>query len=458
MDVEKLVSRYEVEALDFAPGLLKLQHSPPHPLPRKLLKAVLAILLFLLLWATFGRVDVVSVAEGKLVPQSYLKIVQPAEQGIVRDILVKDNQFVKAGQVLMRMDTRLSDADTKALFAELKQKSLQLRRIDAELDGLPLVRSGDDPLDLYREVEAQYQANRRAYDDALSQERAVLDKARQDLAAAREVESKLRQVLPVYQAQEQAFEKLGTKGFAGNLMVLEKKRDRIEKEQDLRSQVHTIEGLKSTIAQSERKIAQVTSTYRQQLQKERVDTMTEYEKLRQAWIKQQRHNELMELKATQDGFVKDLATRTPGTVVSPGTVLLTLVPANEALQAEVWLSNEDVGFVHEGQAVKVKLAAYPFQKYGMADGTVSFVSADASDRQGEANGNTAPPDPAKGQGMLYYRSVVTLKRQELEADHERFRMSPGMAVSAEIKLADRTILEYLLSPVQKAFHEAARER
>ena len=328
------------------------------------------------------------------------------------------------------------------------------------MDNQPLIRAGDDPLDLYREVEAQYQANRRAYEDALSQERAVLDKARQDLAAAREIESKLKQVLPVYQAQEQAFEKLGTKGFAGNLMVLEKKRDRIEKEQDLRSQVHTIEGLKSTIAQSERKIAQVTSSYRQQLQKERVDTMTEYEKLRQAWIKQQRHNELMELKATQDGFVKDLATHTPGTVVSPGTVLLTLVPANEALQAEVWLSNEDVGFVREGQPVKVKLAAYPFQKYGMAEGTVSFVSPDASDRQGDgANGNTAPPDPTRGgQGMLYYRSVVTLKRQDLEADNAHLHLSPGMAVSAEIKIADRTILEYLLSPVQKAFHEAGRER
>jgi len=403
-------------------------------------------------------VDVGAVAECQLVPLSYLKSIQPSEQGMVREILVKDNQFVKAGQVLMRMDTRLSEADTRALFAELKQKSLQLRRIDAELDDIALVRAGDDPIDLFREVEGQYQANRRAYEDALSQERAGREKARQALAAAREIESKVKRVWPCYQAQERAFGKLGTKGFAGNLMVLEKKRDRIEKEQDLRSQTHTIEGRKSTIAQSERKLAQITSSYRQQLQKERVDAMTEYEKLRQAWAKQQHRNELMELKATQDGFVKDLATRTPGTVVSPGTVLLTLVPANEALQAEVWLSNEDVGFVHEGQEVKVKLAAYPFQKYGMADGTVSFVSADASDRQGEANGNTAPPDPSKGAGMLYYRSVVSLKRQELEADHERFRMSPGMAVSAEIKLADRTILEYLLSPVRKAFHEAGRER
>lgn len=458
MDVDKLVSRHEVDGLDFAPSLLRLQESPPHPLPRKALLAVVGLLGFLLLWSAFGRVDVVSVAQGKLIPQSYLKIVQPTEQGVVRDILVKDNQLVRAGQTLIRMDAQLSEADTRALFAQLKQKSLALRRIDAELNGAPLAKQPDDPVGLYQEVDAQYQANRRAYQDALAEEKTALEKARQDLAAAREIEAKLKEVLPTYQAQEEAFDRLGKKGFAGNLMVLEKKRDRIEKEQDLKAQGHTIASLKSSIAQSERKLAQIESGYRQQLQKERVDTLAEFERLQQEWAKQQHRNTYLELKAPQDGIIKDLATHTPGTVVSPGTVLMTLVPANEALQAEVWLSNEDAGFVHEGQPVKIKLAAYPFQKYGMVDGTVTLVSPDATDRQ---NGDTASATPPGGQaqtGSLSYRTLITLTRQRLEADGEALKLTPGMAVNAEIKLADRTILEYLLSPVKKAFHEAGRER
>ena len=80
--------------------------------------------------------------------------------------------------------------------------------------------------------------------------------------------------------------------------------------------------------------------------------------------KQQHRRELLELKAPQDGVIKDLATHTSGTVVQPGTVLASLVPQDEKLKAEVWVSNEDIGFVRPSQAVKLKFAAYTFQKYG----------------------------------------------------------------------------------------------
>ena len=96
----------------------------------------------IVLWAIFGKVDVVAVAQGKLVPQSYLKIVQPAEAGIVKEILVKEGDAVSQGQVLMRMDAKLQESDTKMVEAELKQRALQLRRIDAELSGKPLSDEG----------------------------------------------------------------------------------------------------------------------------------------------------------------------------------------------------------------------------------------------------------------------------------------------------------------------------
>ncbi|MBS4099092.1 MAG: HlyD family type I secretion periplasmic adaptor subunit [Sulfuricella sp.] len=441
------------DPLDFAPGLLGIQHKPPHPMPRVVLRALALLLAFLLVWAALGRLDVVAVAEGKLIPQSYLKIVQPSEQGIVQDILVKDGDAVKAGQVLMRMDTTLSEADGKALQTDLHQKSLQLRRIDAEFSNRALKRERDDPPAVFREVAAQYQSNRRAYEDALYQERMVLEKARQDLASALEIQSKLKQVLPVYQQQEEAYAKLGKDGYAGKLMVLERSRDRIEKEQDLRAQNFVIESTRATIAQSEQKLVQITSEYRKQLQTERVEALADYEKLQQGWAKQQHRHALLELKAPQGGIVKDLATHTAGTVVSPGAVLMTLVPSDEALQAEVWVSNEDIGFVREGQPVKLKLSAFPFQKYGMTDGVVGHVGADSSDKQDQAGA-----DNAKTIHPLRYRALVAMARQTLESGGESFRLSPGMALNAEIRLADRTVLEYLLSPVQKAFHEAARER
>ena len=155
--------------------------------------------------------------------------------------------------------------------------------------------------------------------------------------------------------------------------------------------------------------------------------------------------------------MKDLATHTIGTVASPGTILMTLVPKDEILRAEVWVKNDDVGFVRASQPVKVKLAAFTFQKYGMLEGAVAQVSADAAEQGagGVGGASAAPKPPAE---TLAYRTLVNLKTHTLDADGIKYRLSPGMQVAAEIHLGTRSVLEYLLSPVQRAFHEAARER
>jgi len=388
------------EMQDFAPGILKIQNKPPSPLPRMVLYSLLGLFVVAMLWIIFGRLDIVAVAQGKLVPQTYVKIVQPADAGIVEKIFVKEGEQVQAGQVLMRMDTTLVDADGKAVFAEYQRRGIQLRRIDAEMANQPFTKQADDPQNLFLQADAQYRANRQAYQDT---------------------------------------------------------RERIEKEQDLRTQTYNIASLQASIAQSEKKLAQITSSYRQKLQEERADALAQYQKLAQDWAKQQHKSELLELKAPQAGIVKDLGTHTEGTVVSPGTVLMTLVPTHEQLQAEVWVENEDEGFVRVNQPVKVKVLSYQFQKYGMVDGRVSYVSADASDGkqnapQQDTNNDKNAQQPAK------YRALVRLKTQSLSEDGVRFDLSPGMQVAAEVKLGTRSILEYLLSPVQKAFHESGRER
>ncbi len=180
-------------------------------------------------------------------------------------------------------------------------------------------------------------------------------------------------------------------------------------------------------------------------------------KLAQEVAKQAHRQQLLELRATQDSVVKDLATHTVGTVVQPGTVLLTLVPKEETLKAEVWVSNDDIGFVRQGQPVKLKLAAFPFQKYGMIEGVVEHVSADSAD--GNTGNGTAPNDKTVARKEpLVYKALIGLKAMALEMDGERFVLGTGMQANAEIWLGTRTVMEFLLSPVRKAWHEAGRER
>ncbi len=154
-------------------------------------------------------------------------------------------------------------------------------------------------------------------------------------------------------------------------------------------------------------------------------------------------------------MVKDLATHTIGTVASPGTILMTLVPKDEILRAEVWVKNDDIGFVRQTQPVKVKLAAFTFQKNSMIESEVAHISADSAEQGAAPAAQSQQKNAAE---PLACKTLVNLKSQTLEADGESYRLTPGMQVSAEIHLGTRTVLEYLLSPVQKAFHESARER
>jgi HlyD family secretion protein len=438
----------------FYPPLIRLQHTAPQPLGRRVLWTLMALLVFLLVWAVLGRLDIVAVADGKLVPASYLKIVQPSEAGIVKEILVHEGEQVSAGQILMRMDALITEADFDALTTEHVRKKLALTRIDAELSGQAFQPGFQAPIALVRETSAQYQANRNALAAALAEERSRLGKAQQELAASRQQQTRLEAVLPHYREQDKAYEKLVKDGFAGTLMGSDKHRERIEKEQEFATQAHLIASAQASIEQSQKKLHQIEADYLRQLHAERAEAQSQIDKLTKELEKQQHRRELLELKAPQDGVIKDLATHTAGTVVQPGTVMASLVPREESLKVEVWVSNEDIGFVRPGQAVKLKFAAYPFQKYGMGQGIVEHVSADAqSEEEARDKGLSA-----NGQQPLRYKALVVLASSTLEMDAVKYPLAVGMQTTAEILLGERTVAEYLLSPVQKAWHEAGRER
>jgi len=441
-------------AVDFLPGPLRLVESPPSPAPRRLLYWVTALFAIALLWLVFGRVDIVAVAVGKLAPRTSIKIVQPADAGRVAEIAVAEGDAVVAGQVLLRLDAELHDSDTRALRSDLVFRTLQLRRIDAELADAPLRRFDGDAEESFVRMESQHRANRLAYADALAQDRAAVARIGQELRAATAVLVKLERTVPIYRTVADRYATLKAEGFVSELAALERQRDRIEKEQDEDAQKHTVESIEANLAQAQRRLAQVESSYRQQLHTERTQVASQRTRTEEDLAKALYRAAAVELRAPQAGVVKDLGTHTIGTVVSPGAVLLTLVPAGEELQADVMVRNLDVGFVHVGQSVKVKVATYPFQKYGTVEGVVTHISADASE---------APPrrdvsDDAGAQAQSGYRARVALASQSVAFDGRSLLLASGMQVETEIRLGERSLLEYVLAPFQKAWHEAARER
>ena len=439
---------------DFLPGPLRLVELPPSPAPRRLLYWVSALFAIAILWLVFGRVDIVAVAVGKLAPRTSVKIVQPADAGRVAEIAVAEGDAVVAGQVLLRLDADLHESDTRVLRSELALRTLQLRRIDAELADTALVHFDGDAEEGFARMDAQHRANRMAYSDALAQERASVARIGQELRAATAILVKLQRTVPIYRTMAQRFATLQAEGFVSELAALERQRDRIEKEQDEAAQAHTVESLEANLSQAQRRLAQVESTYRQQLHAERTQVASQRARIEEDLAKALYRASAVELRAPQAGVVKDLGTHTIGTVVSPGTVLLTLVPAGDELQADVMVRNLDVGFVHVGQSAKVKVATYPFQKYGTLEGVVTHVSADAS----EAPARRDSSEDIPAQASNGYRARVALAAQSVRFDDKSLPLASGMQVESEIRLGERSLLEYVLAPFQKAWHEAARER
>lgn len=437
-----------------ASALFEIQGGEPSRYSRIVLKTVCVLFVLLLVWALISKLDIVAVAQGRLVPQTYVKIVQPADQGVIREILVDEGDHVKQGQVLIRLDPTLNTAETVALKRELQLHDLQLRRIEAELSGKAMERKAEDDRLLFAQVDAQRLSHRQSFLDAISQQSAVKDRAARDIAAANEALKKLETTLPSYQKTAAAYEKLAKDNLVGEIQAEEKRRDAIEKAQDLETQRQTVASLQAALAEAEGKLAQIRSEYESELAQVRVTSLTEKNRIEQQLAKANYQQGLLELRASQDGVVKDLATTTIGAVVQPGTVLLSLVPRDEPLFAEVSIENKDIGFVVPSQKVRVKLAAYPFQKYGMLEGVVKTVSADSSTQRNERPGLQAIEE----QQPLAFKALIELKDQKLAANDLNLPLAAGMQVSAEIVEGKRTVMEYLLSPVQRVASEAGMER
>ena len=257
---------------------------------------------------------------------------------------------------------------------------LQLRRIDAEIDETPIARHPGDDDEAFARADAQWRANRSAWHDAQGAGGGgALARRAGSRGGDRPQFDKLERTVPIHRTAAERYSRLAAEGFVSELFALERQREHIEREHDLAAQRHAVAALDGAArtggaatrpGDSRHIVSSCTRNGPAQLR----SVPGSPRKL----AKQHVRAEVVELRAPQAGVVKDLATDTVGTVVAAGTVLLTLVPAGDALEAEVAVANADAGFVRVGQPARVKIAAYPFQKYGLIDGTVVRVDPDAN--------------------------------------------------------------------------------
>lgn len=433
----------------FLPAALELQETPVSPAPRIAMWLLIVFALIALLWAIFGHIDVVATAHGKIVPNDRTKVIQPIETATVKAIHVTDGQAVKAGDVLIELDATSTTADSTRVANDFVTAKLQAARASALLAAIA---SGKAPVlgalaDVNKERLAQdqrlLQGQYVEYQAKLARIDADIAKREAELRSTEEIIRKLELTAPIARQRAQDFKDLVDKNFVSKHGYLEKEQVRIEQEADLATQKSRLKELTAALQEGRgERTALVAETRRLAL-----DSVNEAEQKAttygQELVKAQSRGKLMTLTAPVDGTVQQLAVHTVGGVVTPAQPLMMVVPQDNPIEVEAYVENKDIGFVNPGQAAVVKIETFPFTKYGTIDAQVTHVSHDAVN------------DEKRG---LIFPARVKLARATIPVENKTVNLSPGMAVTVEIKTAQRRVIEYFLSPLLQYKDESLRER
>jgi len=437
----------------FLPAALELQETPVSAAPRMVAWLLMTFALIAVLWAIFGKIDVVATAQGKIVPNEGSKLIQPIETAAVKAIHVVDGQAVKAGQVLVELDATMARADSTRTANDLTTAKLQAARARGLLAALT---SGNAP-----RIEAPSGVDAGIGIERIAQEQRILDgqygeyqarvsridaeiaKREAERRSTQEIVKKLEQTAPIARQRAEDFKGLVEKNFISKHGYLEKEQVRIEQEADLETQRSRLKELAAAIDEAKgQRGSAVAETRRMAL-----DTLNEAEQKAtgygQELVKSDTRGKLMTLTAPVDGTVQQLAVRTVGGVVTPAQVLMVIVPKDDALEVEAFLENKDIGFVNAGQQAEVKIETFPFTKYGTIPASLTHVSRDAIN------------DEKRGP---IYSTRARLQRATMQVEDKTVNLSAGMAVSVEIKTGKRRVIEYFLSPLLQYGSESLRER
>jgi hemolysin D len=431
-------------AAEFLPAVLEIQQSPPSPVGRAILWTIMAVFAFAVLWASFGWIDIVATAQGKIIASGYSKVIQPYETGVIAAIHVLDGQVVKKGDVLIELDPTQNRADHDRASNEYRAARVEAARLRALI-------AGQSPFEAPADADPQYVAlQQQLLVDQLAEYRAKVDAARHlvdqrrsALEQTRENIVRLEATVPMETERAEAYKKLLEHDAVTKMDFLQAEGQRIDKVQELAGQRKKVKQDESALAEAEKHYRAMVSEFQQARQVELSATETKASSLVQDVTKAGQKADLQRLTTPIDGVVQQLAVHTVGGVVTPAQQLLIVVSQEHPVEVEAQVENKDVGFVREGQSVEIKVETFPFTLYGTIPGRVLTVSDDAA--------------PIEKVGLIY-PTRVSMDRGAIQVEGKQVNLTPGMAVTVEVKTGQRRIIEYLLSPLLKSVKESMRER
>jgi membrane fusion protein, adhesin transport system len=408
-----------------------------------------------ILWASLAHMDEVSVAMGSLIPAGKVKEIQHLEGGIVSEILVAESQKVEADELLVILNpiatlSDLKESESRLIAAELdalrlnaflENREFTLKYIISRINHITEDNHGqfkplmDNALKLIREQKISRDSVRKELEQTVI-------KSREELAYAEQSIVNLQVQYKLAAEKTDMYRRLQAEAVS-QVAYLDTKSEQAKIEGRLIETMSSQQKLRRDLSIAENKIDTLTASYKEETMQELNTTQAKILEQKNAIMGLQDKLERLKVRSTVAGIVKGIDVDV-GTVLPGGGKLLEIIPLHEPLVAKVRVTPEDIGYVRAGHQVNIKVSAYNFTNFGAIPGIVEQVS-----------GSTFV-DPADG--STYYEAMVNLERYYFGKDPEGYKLMPGMSVTADIVTGDKTILQYMLKPVQSLFENPFSER
>lgn len=436
---------------DFLPAALEVQETPPSPIGRFILWSIVILLVIAIAWASLSKVDIVAATRGKLVVNELSRPVNSAVTAEIVEVLVKEGEHVEKGQSLIKLNSASLVAQLEENILQQKINRFHIARLELLYEHYlnrpaPLILSDNFQLEsplLAQQISMQLQAE--VEDDYNEKE---VFKLNQQIITAQienyQIQKEMAEnLLPIYREQYEALNSLYKKDMTSKDSLLEIQKKYLEAKFTVNSADAKVKEMRANHAQIDAQIKSHVADKIREIEQEKIqrlnqnDILSAQQKQLEALIAQ------YELKAPIAGIVESLVYRDAGAAVEAPQELLKIVPEDEKLIAEVWVSNQDIGFLRRNQLAAVKIDTFDFTRYGWIEGKLLNISSDAID------------DKDLG---LVYKAVIELSTNHLIIDGQTIKLESGMSVSAEVKTGQRTVLSYLLSPMMEALDDVGKQR
>jgi hemolysin D len=412
---------FKEQEAEFLPAALEIQETPVSPTLRVTAKVLVLLIVFLVGWAVFGRMDIVVNATGEVIPHDRTKTIAAVETASVKALHVVEGQAVKKGDLLIELDASASDAEHDKAESNSTEASLQIARSRAMISAIESRRPPQLPaiagISKQKLLETQGHLQ--------SQYRDFITKLQRTEGAI----TRYSEALPLITQQADDYRELSRNHDVPVHAYLEKEQARV----DLEGQLTDAKNQRAALIAETKRVA-----YDGQADADRVLGAAQQDAVRNA-----AHSKLLRLTSPVDGTVQQLTVFTVGGVVPAAQPLMKIVPREDTIEVEAMLENKDIGFVDEGQGASVKIDAYEYTKYGVIPAKVIHVSRDAI------------KDEKKG---LLYSVILALDKSSISVKGHDMPVTAGMSVRADIKTGSRRVIEYFLSPLLQHKRESLNER